>query len=140
MAKGVKHKAIDDIPKASLSKENFKKSIGLFKYLGDHRWMFVAGMGFLLLSGGIGLVFPIFSGKMFGVFGDTTSSPAELTAKLQKIGLIFIAILASQGVFSFCRIYFFTRATEDILMGVRKDTYSKLVQMPMSFFFKKSSN
>lgn len=136
MAKGVKHKAIDDIPKATLSKENFKKSIGLFKYLGDHRWMFVAGMIFLLLSGGIGLVFPMFSGKMFGVFGDTTSSPAELTEKLQKIGLILLAILASQGIFSFCRIYFFTRATEDILMGVRKDTYSKLIQMPMSFFSK----
>ncbi len=136
MAKGVKHKAIDDIPKASLSKENFKKSIGLFKYLGDHRWMFVAGMVFLIFSGGIGLVFPMFSGKMFGVFGDTTSSPAELTEKLQKIGLILLAILASQGVFSFCRIYFFTRATEDILMGVRKDAYSKLIQMPMSFFSK----
>ena len=133
---GVKYKPVDDIPKASLSKENFKKSIGLFKYLGDHRWMFVAGMLFLVLSGAIGLVFPMFSGKMFGVFGDTTSSAAELTEKLQRIGLILLGILASQGVFSFCRIYFFTRATEDILMGVRKDTYSKLIQMPMSFFSK----
>jgi ABC-type multidrug transport system fused ATPase/permease subunit len=131
-----KRTAKEDIPKAKLSKENFKKSIGLFKYLGDHRWMFVAGMIFLVLSGGIGLVFPMFSGKMFGVFGDTTSSPTELTEKLQKIGIILLAILASQGVFSFCRIYFFTRATEDILMGVRKDTYSKLIQMPMSFFSK----
>ncbi len=135
-ATNVKHKAKDDIPKAKFSQENFKKSIGLFKYLGDHRWMFVAGMVFLLLSGGVGLVFPMFSGKMFGVFGDVSSSPEELMEKLQRIGLILLAILVSQGVFSFCRIYFFTRATEDILLGVRKDTYSKLVQMPMSFYSK----
>lgn len=136
MAKGVNQTAKDDIPKASLSKENFKKSIGLFKYLGDHRWMFVVGMIFLFLSAVIGLIFPMFSGKMFGVFGDATSSPEALKEKLKTIALILLAILGSQGIFSFCRVYFFTRVTEDILYGVRKDTYSKLVQMPMSFFSK----
>lgn len=136
MAKGVNQTAKDDIPKASLSKENFKKSIGLFKYLGDHRWMFVVGIFFLFLSAGIGLVFPMISGKMFGIFGESKASAGELYEKLNNIGLILLGVFVAQGIFSFCRVYFFTRVTEDILYGVRKDTYSKLVQMPMSFFSK----
>jgi hypothetical protein len=48
MAKGtsVKHKAKDDIPKAKLSKANFKKSFRLFNYLGKSKWIFVLGMFF----------------------------------------------------------------------------------------------
>ena len=84
MAKGtgVKGKPTDDLPKAKFSIENFKKSLGLFNYLGHHKWMFVVGMFFLFASAGIGLYFPMISGKMFGVFGDSSSAKDILEEKL----------------------------------------------------------
>ena len=135
-ATGVKHEATDDIPKAKLSIENFKKSLGLFNYLGNHKWMFVVGMFFLFASAGIGLYFPIISGKMFGVFGDSTTAKDLLEEKLKSTGLIMLIVLVFQGIFSFFRVYFFTKVSESILFGIRKDAFSKLVQMPMSFFSK----
>ncbi|MCZ8286553.1 MAG: hypothetical protein O9353_13970 [Bacteroidia bacterium] len=71
MAKGVKHKAKDDIPKARLSRENFKKSFRLLKYLGKSKWIFVLGMLFVLGTAIVGLYFPIMAGKMFGYLGQT---------------------------------------------------------------------
>ncbi len=138
MAKGarVKHKEKDDAPKAKLNAENLKKSLGLFNYLGKQKWMFVVGMFFLLGSAAVGLYFPMISGKLFGVFGDSSMANEELMLKLKETGIILLIVLSFQGVFSFCRVYFFTRVTENILFGLRKDTFSKLIQMPMSFFSK----
>lgn len=131
-----KDKAKEELPKAKLTKENFKKTLGLFNYLGENKWKFVLGMVFLILSAGIGLVFPMISGKMLGLFGSTNTDTTALVSQLKEIGLILLLVLVGQGVFSFCRVYLFTQVTENILFGIRKDTFSKLVQMPMSFFSK----
>ncbi len=132
----IKHKSEDDIPKAKLSAENFKKSIKLFDYLGKHKWKFVLGMLFLGGSASVGLYFPLISGKMFGIFGETDKARDVLENELKDTGLILLVVLAVQGVFSFGRVFMFSQVTESILKGVRKDTFQKLVQMPMSFFSK----
>lgn len=132
----LKPKEKNDIPKAKFNAENFKKSLGLFSYLGNQKWQFVLGMFFLFVSAGIGLYFPMLAGKMFGIFGDNKSTESELALKLTKTGVVLFAVLATQGIFSFLRVYFFSKITERILFGVRKDTFSKLIQMPMSFFNK----
>jgi ABC-type multidrug transport system fused ATPase/permease subunit len=128
--------AKEDLPKAKLNAENFKKSLKLFHYLGHNKWKFVIGMICLAASAAVGLYFPIISGKMFGIFGATGSSPDFLASELKRIGLILLALLAVQGVFSFGRVFMFSQVTESILKGLRDDTFGKLVQMPMSFFSK----
>lgn len=123
-----------EIPKAKLSAENLKKSLKLFHYLGRNKWQFTLGMIFLVASAGVGLYFPMISGKMFGIFGDSTADKEALNSSLKQTGLILLILLAVQGVFSFGRVYMFSRVTESILKGLRDDTFQKLVQMPMSFF------
>lgn len=131
-----KDRSLDDLPKAKLNAENLKKSVRLFHYLGKNRWKFVLGMIFLGGSAAIGLYFPMVSGKMIGIFGETQATKEELQSKLTDLGLILLAVLSVQGVFSFGRVFMFTQVTENILRGVRKDTFQKLVQMPMSYFSK----
>ncbi len=125
-----------DLPKAKLSAENFKKSFKLFDYLGHQKWQFVLGMLFLGLSAAVGLYFPMAAGKLLGIFGDETTPRDILKEHLQDIGLTLLVLLVAQGIFSFCRVYLFSLVTESILKGLRTDAFSKMVQMPMSFFSK----
>lgn len=136
MAKGVKHKAKDDIPKARLSRENFKKSFRLLKYLGKSKWIFFLGMFFILATAIVGLYFPIMAGKMFGYLGQTSMASNIFRDSVKGTGLELLVLLLIQGAVSFGRVFTFSVVTENILKGLRKDTFSKLVQLPMSFFSK----
>jgi len=125
-----------DLPKAKLSAENFKKSAKLLNYLGKQRWKFFLGMLFLAASAGVGIYFPMLSGKLLGIFGTSDVPPEVLEKKLVDIGLKLLIILVIQGTMSFGRVYMFSMVTEYILKGLRVDTFKKLVQMPMAYFSK----
>ncbi len=131
----VKHNNKDDIQKAELSWSNIKKSFYLFGYLGKEKWKFVAGMIFLLGTATVGLIFPLVSGKMISFFGTTNLSAEQIKDSLYQIGKLLLIVLVSQGVFSFFRVYFFAQVTESILQRLRKDSFSKLIRMPMDFFY-----
>lgn len=133
---GIKHKSADDIPKAKLSKENFKKTTRLFKYLGKSKWIFVIGMFFVLGTAIVGLYFPIMAGKMFGYLGQTNMAQNIFKDSVQGTGLELLVLLILQGLVSLGRVYSFSIVTENILKGLRLDTFSKLIQMPMGFYSK----
>lgn len=126
----------DELPKAKLSLTNLKKSFRLFNYLNKQKWKFILGMLFLFGSAGVGLLFPIKSGSLLGMFGDTSANPSEQLDKLGSIGFLLLVLLVAQGLMSFFRVFFFAQVTESILQGVRNDTFASLIKMPMSFFNK----
>jgi ABC-type multidrug transport system fused ATPase/permease subunit len=133
---GPSHPDTDDLPKSKLSIENLKRSLRLFSYLGKHRWKFVLGMFFLIGSAGVGLVFPLKSGQMLGYLAENTKPVDQVRSELMSIGLVLLVILLVQAAFSFGRVYFFAQVTENVLKAIRKDTFKRLIQMPMSFFSK----
>ncbi|MCF8423799.1 MAG: ABC transporter ATP-binding protein/permease [Bacteroidia bacterium] len=132
----VTHKSKDDIPKAKLSSENFKKSFRLFKYLGKSKWLFILGMFFIAGTASVGLYFPVAAGKMFGYLGNTGMDTSAFSSMVTGTGVELLILLVIQGFVSFGRVYTFSIVTENILKGLRTDTFNKLVQMPMSFFSK----
>lgn len=135
-ATGVKHKDKDDLPKAKFSRENFKKSLRLFKYLGESKWIFILGMFFVLGTAIVGLFFPLIAGKMFGYFGQSNLTPEKFKDSVSGTGFELLILLLVQGAVSFGRVYTFSIVTENILKGIRTEAFNKLVQMPMSFFSK----
>lgn len=126
----------EELPKAKFSKENFKKSFRLFKYLGKSKWIFTVGMFFVLGTAIVGLYFPIMAGKMFGYLGQTNMAPSLFKDAVSGTGFELFILLIIQGLVSFGRVFTFSLVTENILKGLRTETFSKLVQMPMSFFSK----
>ncbi len=126
----------DELPKAKLTLSNLKRSFRLLGYLGKHRWKFVLGMVFLVLSAGVGLVFPVKSGQLLGYIGENTKPVEQIRSELMQVGLILIVILLAQAIFSFGRVYLFAQVTENILKALRKDSFKQIIQMPMSFFSK----
>lgn len=135
-ARESKQKSMEGIPKAKFSKKNFKKSLRLFKYLQKSKWIFSLGMIFVVATAVVGLYFPIMAGKMFGYLGQTNMAPEVFKNSVSGTGLELLLLLVAQGFVSFGRVYTFSIVTENILKGLRTDTFKKLVQLPMSFFSK----
>ena len=85
---------LQDMPKAKLNAENFKKGARLFSYLGNQKVAFGFGMLFLILSASVGLMFPLLSGKMFGMLGNGDKTKMiENLKKLDGLGLKLLLIL-----------------------------------------------
>jgi len=132
-----RNQELQELPKAKLNVQNFKKSTRLFSYLGKEKLSFGLGLFFLVLSAGVGLFFPLLSGKMFGMLGNgSPERMAETLAKLKGIGGKMLIILIVQGFFSFGRVFMFARVTENILQGLRNKAYERLIKKPMAFFSK----
>ncbi len=133
---GPQNSDTDELPKAKLSWANFKKSFRLFGYLGRQKWKFLMGMLFLVASAGIGLVFPLKAGSLFGFLSDTKMDTIQKYGELETLGFTLLIILVFQGFISFGRVFFFSQVTENILQGLRNDTFKRIIQMPMGFFSK----
>jgi len=126
-------KAEAELPKAKINKKSLHNIGRLLSYIKPYKAKFIGGLFFLILSSLVGLAFPGF----FGALIDASQGiqrykfiPADLTT----IGEIAIVILFIQGFVSFFRITWFVQVAENALAALRRDTYFKLVTLPMSFF------
>ena len=135
-SRGLSKNEVADLPKAKLTLANFKKSFRLFGYLGKQKWKFLMGMLFLVASAGIGLIFPLKAGSLFGFLSDSKMDTVQKLTELEGLGITLLFILLFQGFISFGRVYFFSQVTESILQGLRNDTFKRIIQMPMGFFSK----
>lgn len=142
----------DETPKVKISKETFKEALVLFAYLKPYRGKFIGSLIFIALSAFTTSLFPFFLGKMIdaavpnaaSALGQSSSLGTSLGINLKDIhlslnttlGLIFL-ILTIQALFSFMRVYLLTEVGEKALADMRKDVYSRLLSMPMSYFTEK---
>jgi ABC-type multidrug transport system fused ATPase/permease subunit len=135
--------------KAKINKENLRQALILFTYLKPYRSKFILGLLFIALSAFTTSLFPFFLGKMIDAASPGATIPGIDTAS--KLGfdlknmhwsinttlVLIFCQLALQTIFSFMRVYLLTAAGERSLADMRKDVYSKLLTMPMSFFSEK---
>jgi ABC-type multidrug transport system fused ATPase/permease subunit len=136
-------------PKAKINKENLRQALVLFTYLKPYRGKFILGLVFIALSAFTTSLFPLFLGKMIDAASPGTTFPGTDTASRFGFGfkdihwslnvtlLLIFAQLTVQTFFSFMRVYLLTAVGEKSLADMRKDVYSKLLTMPMSFFTEK---
>ena len=123
----------EELPKVKITKQNIQKIAGLLKYLRPYRWKFIIGMFFLFLSSIVGLAFPALLGAMI----DAAQGKQRLSfipADINSIGFISFGILFIQSFVSFFRIKLFVEVAEKGLADIRRDTYFKLITLPMDFF------
>ncbi|GHB42290.1 ABC transporter ATP-binding protein [Mongoliitalea lutea] len=125
--------ALEEHEKRKLNKQNLSKLGGIFKFVWPYRFSFVMGMVFLLFSSLTLLTFPFVAGKLI----DTASGESWLVEDINVIALMLVGILLIQSVFSFFRVWLFAKVNERSMRDIRKALYSKLVQLPMTFFDKR---
>lgn len=126
-----------DAPKAKLNKTTLRKAARIFRYMRPYRGHFALGFVFLVITSLLSLVFPVLLGKLMDAkpvsagFMDSALLDLTDTSSVAKLlGLSFIL----QALFGFGRIYLFGYVSEHALTQLRKDTYSHLLRLPMTFF------
>src|SRR5258705_12239916 len=134
-------------PKAKISKESLRQALILFTYLKPYRSQFILGLVFIALSAFTTSLFPLFLGKMIDAASPGAALPGmnagsqfglkDIHWSLNTTLLLIFAQLTVQTFFSFMRVYLLTAVGERSLADMRKDVYSKLLTMPMSFFTEK---
>ncbi|SFB81849.1 ABC transporter, permease/ATP-binding protein [Parapedobacter composti] len=123
----------DDLPKPKLTKTTMRKAAKLLAYLKPYRVKFTVGMVCLLFSSLTILTFPTLLGAMIDAAQDKQTYP-WIPMDIQTIGGIAFAILFVQSLLSFFRIRLFVEVAEKSLAGIRRDSYYKLITLPLDFF------
>ncbi len=125
-----------DVPKAKLNRENLKKTLWVFAYLGRYKTMFIPGIIAVLITSAMSMAFPILMGELIGEAmnaGDPAGNQALLET-VNQVALTLVIILSIQACITFGRMHLLGRAGDLAVADVRRDTYEKLVRLPMAFY------
>lgn len=126
--------AQDKEGRQKISKESFKRGLRIFRYVLPYKLKFILGLGFLVFSSLTFMAFPYLVGKLFD---SSTGNASGLMEDINVITMGLFAIIVLQGIFSFFRVYFFAQVSENAVADIRRDLYSKFVQLPISFYEKR---
>jgi len=122
-----------ELPKAKLNRKTLSHVAQLLSYLKPYRRKFIGALFFLFLSSLVGLAFPSFVGALIDTAqGKRTTDLLPHT--IPGILLLAFVVLVLQAIVSFFRILWFVSVGERALADIRRDTYLKLITLPMDFF------
>lgn len=121
---------LKDSEKRPLNKSNFKKLLGIFRFIIPYKTRFTVGMICLVFGSVILLSFPYLAGKLV----DVASGKSWLLGTINQLTMALIAVLLIQSVFSFLRVYLFAQVSERSMADVRKAVFSNILLLPLSFF------
>jgi len=127
--------------KVQLTRDSYKKAMGLFRYMRPYRGTYLIGWAFLVLSTSIGLIFPVLLGQLLGTGTGTKTTMAEAVkaidlSNLNTVAVALFILFAAQAVFSYFRVVLFTNVTENMLRDVRNDLFGRLIHLPIDFYNK----
>lgn len=128
-----KDKENEELPKAKINKETLKSVKKLLMYIRPYRGTFIVGMVFLFVSSITLLAFPALLGAMIDA-AQNKQTYDWLPINLTTIALICFAVLFFQSISSFFRIRLFVEVAEKSIADIRKNTYFRLITLPMEFF------
>ena len=122
-----------ELPKAKLDRESLRQALELFRYLSPYRARFGAALTALFTGSLLSLAFPYLAGSIIDAAmlhpkGGGSMAGADQTA------LLLIGILALQAGLSYFHFLSFATAGQRSLVDLRRDTYARLIALPMTFF------
>ena len=122
-----------ELPKAKINSKSLKQVMRLLSYVKPYRGKFALAMICLFFSSLVGLAFPKFLGALIDA-AQGKPKHSFMPATLNGIGLLALGILFAQAFVSFFRVVWFVQVAEKSLADIRRDTYFKLITLPMNFF------
>ena len=125
-----------DLPKAKLTRDSLREVATLFSYLRPYRGWLVAACGALMVSSLLALCFPFLAGSLMDAAmpGSATNAPAWIPHQINLVAFIMLCVLAVQASCSYFHSTTMTRVGQSALADLRRDTYARLICLPMTFF------
>jgi ATP-binding cassette subfamily B protein len=105
----------------------------LFRYLRPYRGRFSAALAALFASSLLSLSFPFLAGSIIDAAVLHTKGSGSM-AGADRTALLLMGILALQAGLSFFHSLSFATVGQRSLVDLRRDTYARLISLPMTFF------
>ena len=123
-----------ELPKAKLNRESLGQALELFKYLRPYRARFGAALLALMAGSVLSLAFPYLAGRIIDGVMPTAGAGSGHLVGADRTALLLVGILALQAGFSYFQALSLATAGQRCLVDLRRDTYARLISLPMSFF------
>ena len=125
-----------DLPKAKLTKENLREAAVLLGYLRPYRRRLLAALCALVISALLGLCFPFLAGSLMDAAtpGAKFKGPSWMPHEINSVALLLLSALAMQSVCTFFHATSMAKVGQSAVTDLRRDTYARLISLPMSFF------
>src|SRR5437868_2683210 len=122
-----------ELPKVKLDRESLRQALGLFKYLRPYRMRFGAALISLFAGSLLSLAFPYLAGSIVDAAVHHTQGTGSM-AGVDRMALALIGVLALQAGLAYFHSLSFATVGQRSLVDLRRDTYARLISLPMSFF------
>ncbi len=127
----------EDMPVAKLNRESLREAYQLFGYLVPYKRYFIPAFLALFITAGLSLVFPYLMGSLVGrsMGGGQAGVDVEAVSRnINSVTMTLAGVLALQAFIAYWRVRWFAKAGEQALADIRRDTYGRLIRLPMGFF------
>lgn len=132
-------------PKVPVNRHTLRQAAQLFAYILPYKGRFFAAIFALLVTTLLGLGFPYLMGSLIDAairghgsacnLGSLTGGlPTLRRLTVDQIFLLLIGQLIAQAFIAYFQVIWFNEVGERALVTIRRDTYSRLVSLPMTFF------
>ena len=122
-----------ELPKAKLDRESLRQALELFRYLRPYRVRFSAALGSLFTGSLLSLAFPYLAGSIVDAAVLHGKGSGDM-AGVDRTALLLMGILALQAGLSYFHFLSFATVGQRSLVDLRRDTYARLISLPMTFF------
>jgi ATP-binding cassette subfamily B protein len=123
----------DELPPAPLNRQTLREAAQLARYLLPYRVKFAAALAVLFIGSLLGLAFPYVAGNLVDGALARRESVVPPHLDVNVIALTLVVVLALQAVCAFLRALWFIEVGERALADLRRDTFARLVCLPMAF-------
>ena len=115
-----------------VGRDDLRQLRRLLTFLRPYRRQFTFAMVGVLVSSGLGLVFP----RVMGSLVDSALVPevGANVSRLDSIALLLLGVFLVQGAFNYVRIYYLSAIGEGIVADLRSHVYAHIMTLPVKFF------
>jgi ABC transporter fused permease/ATP-binding protein len=126
----------EEAPPVKITRQTLREVLGLFAYLLPYKYKFVAALAALVCTSLLSLVLPYVIGNLIdgALAVRVGEAPGFWAGNINAIAVVLLVVLALQACFSFVQSIWFNAVGERSLADLRRDTYARLICLPMAFF------
>jgi ABC transporter fused permease/ATP-binding protein len=123
-------------PKTKIDRASLRETVEILRYLKPYRRRFGFGMISLFVGTVAGLCFPLLAGGLIdaALHPGGATLPVFGAITLNAIALILSVTIAVQAVAAAAAAMSFGRVGQTALADLRRDTYARIIGLPMQFF------